>query len=318
MKRTNRDLTDVTVLGIFVADTTYIANRMPKIGETLMGSSFNLGPGGKGSNQAVAASKSGAKTRFITKMGDDTFSRMGLDIWKSSHVIPEIEFSKTKATGAACIFLDESSGENAIIVCPGAAEDISSDFIFQKEDIISNSKVFITQLEQPVDAAITALTLAKKHKVLTILNPAPAPKIPLPEKLYQLCDFITPNETEAEHLTGIRVDSEASAKVAAKRLEAMGVKNIAITLGNKGAYFHNSVISKIIPAFKVAKVLETTGAGDAFNGSLAAALSRGETYLDSVIIGCATASISVTRYGTSEAMPSLEDVQRLIKGKIIN
>ena len=315
MNQTNKDLTDVTVLGIFVADTTYTANRMPKIGETIIGSSFNLGPGGKGSNQAVAASKSGAKTRFITKMGNDTFSRMGLNIWKSSNVIPEIEISETKPTGSACIFLDESSGENAIIVCPGAAEEISSNFVFQKEHIISNSKVFITQLEQPLEAAITALTLAKKHKVLTILNPAPNPNTPLPENLYPLCDFITPNETEAEHLTGIRVNSEASAKVAAKWLESKGVKNIAITLGDKGVYFHNSIISKIIPAFKVKKVLETTGAGDAFNGSLAAALSRGETYVDSVLIGCATASISVTRYGTSEAMPSLEEVQKLIESK---
>lgn len=312
MKRTNKDLTDVTVLGIFVADTTYVANRMPKIGETLMGSSFNLGPGGKGSNQAVAASKSGAKTRFITKMGDDTFSRMGLDIWKSSHVIPEIEFSKTKATGAACIFLDESSGENAIIVCPGAAEDISSDFISQKEDIISNSKVFITQLEQPVDAAITALTLAKKHKVLTILNPAPAPKIPLPEKLYQLCDFITPNETEAELITGIKINSEIDALSAAKKFEELGVRNVIITLGEKGAYFHNSKCSQLLPAFRAKEVLETTGAGDAFNGGLAAALSRGETYLNSAIFGCATASISVTRYGTSESMPNLNEVRDLI------
>ena len=119
MKETAETITDVTVLGIFVADTTYISDRMPALGETLIGNSFNLGPGGKGSNQAVASAKSGAKTRFVTKLGNDTFSQMALNIWKKSNVLPEIEISKTKPTGAACVFLDSTSGENAIIVCPG-------------------------------------------------------------------------------------------------------------------------------------------------------------------------------------------------------
>ena len=312
MKETAETITDVTVLGIFVADTTYISDRMPALGETLIGNSFNLGPGGKGSNQAVASAKSGAKTRFVTKLGNDTFSQMALNIWKKSNVLPEIEISKTKPTGAACVFLDSTSGENAIIVCPGVAEDISSNFVEKREPIISNSKVLLTQLEQPIQAAYTALKIAKKHKVLTILNPAPAPTIALPKELYELCDFITPNETEAEIITGIKVNSETDANSAAKKFEELGVRNTIITLGEKGAYFHNSKISKLLPAFEVNEVLETTGAGDAFNGGLAAALSRGETYLNSAIIGCATASISVTRHGTSESMPNLNEVQDLI------
>tara|TARA_Y100000739_G_C20610198_1_gene468098 strand:- start:2068 stop:3042 length:975 start_codon:yes stop_codon:yes gene_type:complete len=309
--------TDVTVLGIFVVDTTYISDRMPALGETLIGNSFNLGPGGKGSNQAVASAKSGAKTRLITKLGNDTFCKMALNIWEKSNVIPEIEISNSKSTGAACVFLDACSGDNAIIVCPGVADDISPDFVKEKETIICNSKVLLTQLEQPIESAYTGLEIAKKNKVLTILNPAPAPTITLPKELYKLCDFITPNETEAELITGIKVDSEASANSAAKKFEELGVKNVIITLGEKGAYFHNSQYSKLLPPFRAREVLETTGAGDAFNGGLAAALSRGETYLDSAIIGCATASISVTRYGTSESMPNLNEVRDLINSEKI-
>jgi ribokinase len=312
VEETEENKTDVTVLGIFVADTTYISDRMPALGETLIGNSFNLGPGGKGSNQAVASAKSGAKTRLISKLGNDTFSKMALKIWKKSNVIPEIEISNTKSTGAACVFLDASSGDNAIIVCPGVAEDISPNFVKGKETIICNSKVLLTQLEQPIESAYTGLNIAKKNKVLTILNPAPAPTVALPKELYRLCDFITPNETEAELITGIKINSEIDALSAAKKFEELGVRNVIITLGEKGAYFHNSKCSQLLPAFRAKEVLETTGAGDAFNGGLAAALSRGETYLNSAIFGCATASISVTRYGTSESMPNLNEVRDLI------
>ena len=303
---------DVVVLGIFVADTTYQAHRLPHMGETLIGSSFHLSPGGKGSNQAVASARSLAKTHIITKLGDDSFSEMALNLWKNSGVISEAMKVTGKSTGAAFVFLSEKTGDNAIIVSPGdAVGEICSEFIQTKKEIIQNSKVLITQLEQPLEAAVLALKIARSSGVITILNPAPA--MSLPAEIFTLCDYITPNEVEAEQLSGIRVDSIESAKLAAEKFCQMGVKNSIITLGEQGAYFHNLKISVHIPAFKAGKTKETTGAGDAFNGAFAAALARGESGLAAVKVGCAAAAISVTRQGTSDSMPLLSEVELLLK-----
>ena len=303
---------DVVVLGIFVADTTYQADRLPHMGETLIGSNFHLSPGGKGSNQAVASARSLAKTHIITKLGDDNFSEMALKLWKDSGVIPEVIQENGKSTGAAFVFLSKKTGDNAIIVCPGdAVSEICSEFIETKKQIILNSKVFMTQLEQPLEAAMLGLKIAKSNNVITILNPAPA--MSLPEEIFTLVDYITPNEVEAEQLSGIRVHSIESAKLAAEKFCQMGVKNSIITLGEQGAYFHNFKVSVHIPAYKAGKTKETTGAGDAFNGAFAAALARGESGLVAANVGCAAAAISVTRQGTSDSMPLLSEVELLLK-----
>ena len=298
----------VVILGVFVADTAYRADRMPRLGETVLGNAFTLGPGGKGSNQAVAAGRMGVKVSMISRLGKDDFAQMALDVWKKSGVTPFVEQSADDYTGAAYIFVEEASGDNAIIIAPGAAAKISAADLEIRADLIASADVFVTQLEQPIEAATRGLQIAKSAGVTTVLNPAPAAE--LPKDVLDLCDFLTPNEIETEALTGIKVESEEDAERAALSLNTMGVKTPIITLGEKGAYLFGH---GLVPAFVVDSVVETTGAGDAFNGGFSAALSEGHTALNAVKIGCATAGISVTRAGTAPSMPSRKEVFELIK-----
>ncbi len=186
----------IVILGVFVADTAYRADRAPEMGETIMGNSFALGPGGKGSNQAVAAAKAGGEVHFVSKLGRDTFADMALKTWAEAGVIPAVTQHDDSYTGAAYIFIEEATGNNAIIICPGIASTISADDIEAHAELIAGAKVFITQLEQPMPAAHRALEIARQGGAITILNPAPAAEI-TPEML-ALCDYVTPNETEAE------------------------------------------------------------------------------------------------------------------------
>ena len=297
----------VVILGVFVADTAYRGSRMPKMGETILGNSFVLGPGGKGSNQAVAAGKLGADVTIITRLADDDFGKMAMETWESANVKGAVKYSTNSYTGAAFIFIDDKTGDNAIIIAPGAASEISLKDIHENSEIISTTDVFLTQLEQPIGAAKEGLQVAKANGKITILNPAPAAK--LPKKVFGLCDFITPNETETEALTGLPVRNEKEAETAAKFLIELGVKTPIITMGEQGAFLHEH---GLIPAFDVGEVVETTGAGDAFNGGFAVALSEGKSALEAVKFGCATASISVTRPGTAPSMPARDEVEKLL------
>lgn len=300
----------IVILGVFVADTAYRAARAPRMGETILGSAFKLGPGGKGSNQAVAAGKLGADVSFITRLGRDPFADMALATWREAGVKPAVTETPESYTGAAYIFVEETTGNNAIIVCPGAATLISPDDIVANAALIRSAGVFVTQLEQPVEAAVKALEIASEAGVTTILNPAPA--APLPAGIYALCDYVTPNETEAEELTGVKVDSLDAARRAADALLGKGARAAVITLGERGALLHTKGVSELVPAVTAGKVIETTGAGDAFNGGFAAALARGAAPLDAVRFACAVAGISVTRLGTAPSMPSLAEVEALL------
>jgi len=257
---------------------------MPKMGETILGNSFVLGPGGKGSNQAVAAGKLGADVTIITRLADDDFGKMAIETWENANVKGAVKYSTNSYTGAAFIFIDDKTGDNAIIIAPGAASEISLKDIHENSEIISTTDVFLTQLEQPIVAAKEGLQVAKANGKITILNPAPAAK--LPKEVFGLCDFITPNETETEALTGLPVRNEKEAETAAKFLNELGVKTPIITMGEQGAFLHEH---GLIPAFDVGEVVETTGAGDAFNGGFAVALSEGKSALEAVKFGCATA-----------------------------
>ena len=297
----------VVILGVFVADTAYRGSRMPKMGETILGNSFVLGPGGKGSNQAVAAGKLGADVTIITRLADDDFGKMAMETWGNANVKGAVKYSTNSYTGAAFIFIDDKTGDNAIIIAPGAASEISLKDIHENSEIISTTDVFLTQLEQPISAAKEGLQVAKANGKITILNPAPAAK--LPKEVFGLCDFITPNETETEALTGLPVRNEKEAETAAKFLNELGVKTPIITMGEQGAFLHEH---GLIPAFDVGEVVETTGAGDAFNGGFAVALSEGKSALEAVKFGCATASISVTRPGTAPSMPARDEVEDIL------
>jgi ribokinase len=300
----------LVILGVFVADTSYRAARMPRMGETILGRSFVLGPGGKGSNQAVAAGRLGAEVSFITRLGADAFGEMALGIWDAAGVRPVVTRVPESYTGAAFIFVDEASGDNAIIISPGAAAEIGPEDLEAQAALIRSAEVFVTQLEQPLAAAVRGLEIAWAAGVTTILNPAPARE--LPDAVLALCDWLTPNETEAGALAGIEVGDVETARAAAERLVARGAGAVVITLGSQGALLHGGGRSELVPAVSAGPVVETTGAGDAFNGGFATGLARGMDPAAAVRFGCAVAGISVTRPGTAPSMPSLAEVEALL------
>jgi ribokinase len=302
----------VVILGVFVADTAYRAARQPRMGETILGNDFKLGPGGKGSNQAVAAGRLGADVTFLTRLGRDAFADMARATWDAAGVKQAVIETPESYTGAAYIFVEEGSGDNAIIVAPGAARLIAPADIDAHADLIRAAGVFVTQLEQPIDAARRALEIARAAGVTTILNPAPAAA--LPDAVFALCDYLTPNETETEELTGLKVTGLDEARRAADALIARGVGTVIVTLGERGALIHGKGLSEHVPALSAGPVVETTGAGDAFNGGFAAALASGADPVAAVRFACAVAGISVTRAGTAPSMPTREEVEQLLAG----
>lgn len=300
----------IVILGIFNADTAYRADRLPKLGETILGQHFTLGPGGKGSNQAVAAAMAGGRTHFITRLGADDFARVARETWAKAGVIPEVSVDAESHTGAAFIFLEAATGNNAIIVASGAGGRIAPADLEVRADLIRGAAVFVTQLEQPIPAARRGLEIAKAAGVTTILNPAPAAA--LDDAMLALCDYITPNETEAETLTGLPVTNLAEAERAADALMARGVGAVIVTLGANGALFRDRTRSVHMPVISAGPVVETTGAGDAFNGGFAVALSEGRDVVEAVRFGCATAGISVTRAGAAPSMPARAEIDALL------
>jgi ribokinase len=283
---------------------------MPDIGETLAGSGFKMGPGGKGSNQAVAAARAGAKVAFISKIGRDDFGTVALDTWRKEGIVTAVAQSDGAPTGAAFIYVNDESGENAIIVVPDAAASITPADVDAAADAIRNAAVFVTQLEQPVAAAHRGLEIARAANVVTVFNPAPAE--PMDDAIYPLCDFVTPNETGATLLTGIEIRSLDDAKRAADVLLNKGVATALITLGENGALLHGAAASTHIAAFRAGPVVAAAGAGDAINGGFAAALARGDAPRAAARFGCAVAGISVTRHGTAPSMPTLSEVEALL------
>lgn len=300
----------VSILGIFVADTAYLAPRMPALGETITGSGFSVGPGGKGSNQAVAAARAGGEVSFISKIGRDTFGDLALKTYEQAGVTTKLTIMDDQPTGAAFIYVNDSTGDNAIIVYAGAAGTIDVSDVEAAHETIAQSAVFVTQLEQPVEAALYALKVARSAGVTTIFNPAPAEAFPA--EMYRLCDFIIPNETEAATLVGFPIDTLDDAQSAGDIFLSRGVGVAIITLGARGVLFHAPGQSVHVPATSCGPVIDTTGAGDAFVGGFAAALSRGAGPLQAVRFGCATAGIAVTRRGTAPAMPMLAEIEAVM------
>ncbi|MCB2130104.1 MAG: ribokinase [Rhodobacteraceae bacterium] len=303
---------DIVILGIFVADVTFRTDRLPKLGETLLGHSFALGPGGKGSNQAVAAARAGGAVHFLTRLGRDDFADIARATWDRAGVIAHVIDDPESYTGSACIMVEEKSGDNAIIVAAGAAGRLCAADADANASLIGGAAVFMTQLEQPLPAALRALELARSGGARTILNPAPAAR--LPKNVLPLCDFVTPNEHEAASLTGLPVTTNAEAERAAAALLDLGAGAVLMTLGENGVFYHDGVRALHVPAFSAGKVVETTGAGDAFNGGFATALAEGADAVEAVRFGCAVAGISVTRPGAAASMPTRAEVLALIGG----
>lgn len=305
----------VVILGIYVTDLAFRAQRMPLLGETVAGSAFKMGPGGKGSNQAVAAARAGADVIFCTRIGADAFGDIAQATWAAEGITSRATVMQDAATGAAHIYVDENTGGNAIIVAAGAAGTLVPEDVEAIEADIASAGVFVTQLEQPIPAARRGLELARKHGVITVFNPAPA--LPLTDDIYPLCDYITPNETEAAALTGIEITSVDDARRAADVLLDKGARAVIVTLGEAGALLHTAQESTLVPAFNCGRVVETAGAGDGFTGGFAAALARGDSPLDAVRFGCALASLSVTRPGTAPSMPRLDEITAVLEQRSV-
>jgi ribokinase len=300
----------ITVLGSYVADLTFRVDGLPAWGETRMGASFALGPGGKGSNQAIAAARAGGNVSLISKVGADPFGEMARKMYREEGVSSDYLYASVDPTGAAGILVDAAKGENAIVVVPGACFGLTQDEVGRAEGRIAASRVFVAQLELPIPVVEYGLRLARKHQVRTVLNPAPA--MALSDSIFSNCDYLTPNETEIASLTGIAVNNLADATRAAEALLARGVRYVIVTLGPQGALIHGEGITKHVPPVDAGPVLETTGAGDAFNGGFAVALSEGMDIVEATQFGCAVAGISVTRAGTAKSMPRRHEVDTLL------
>ncbi len=311
LRQIDMSTANVTVMGIFALDLAFRSPRLPVWGETVVGSGLQVGPGGKGSNQAVAAARLGANTTFLSKIGADAFGEIALRTYQDAGVNTDfLVRAEDEAMGAAAILVQEDSGENAIVVCPGAAETLTKQEIDRAEERIAASACFLTQFELPIVLVEYALALARRRGVTTILNPAPG--LPCPDSLLALCDYVTPNEGEAEALTGMRVSTIEEAEAAAEQLMERGAGHAVITLGARGALVKSATISQHIEAFNAGRVVDTTGAGDAFNAGFAVALAQGKGLVAAAQFGCAVAGISVTRHGTSPSMPRREEVDALL------
>ena len=302
----------LTILGIFVADLAFFG-KIPKIGETILGENFVIGPGGKGSNQSVAAGKAGANVEFITKIGDDDYGKMAIKIYEDSNVGSKNVFiTSDHNTGVAAILLNKDTGENAISVVPGAAGNLTIEDIKKAKNTIINSKFFLTQLEVPMEIVEFSLKVAKDNGVTTILNPAPAAK--LDKKIFPLIDYFIPNETEASFYLSNQINNESDAKRYSKNLLKLGIKNLLITLGDKGIYFENLKESHFEPSLKLGdRVIDTTGAGDAFCGAFATSLCEDKSIIESIKFANAFAGISTTRIGTANSMPNRDEIEKILK-----
>ena len=299
----------ISVFGVFVADLCFFANAIPEKGQTILGNNHIVGPGGKGSNQAIAAARLGGSVNFITKIGKDQNADMALSLYRDEGMDTScVMQDENHLTGVAGIMINEKTGDNAINIVPGAAATLTKKDIDNNLSFIKKSEIFLTQLETPYEATSYALKKAKEFNLTTIFNPAPASEIN--QNDFKLIDYFTPNETEASFYLKKKVESKEEIEIAAKMFLEKGVKNIVITLGSRGVYFANSTENYFVDAFNLKdKVIDTTGAGDAFNGAFAYALSNNHKNKEALKFANKVAGISTTRTGAANAMPKLKEVE---------
>lgn len=301
----------ITVFGSSVVDLMSRAPRLPAPAETVKGSFFMQSPGGKGFNQAIAARKAGGDVAMITKLGRDSLAQIPLRAMREADLSEEyLFFSDSVPTGTALIMVDETTGQNAIVIVPGACSTITEDDIAAVSEQIRHSEYLLLQLEVNQDANERAAELAKKSGVKVIVNTAPYQ--PVSDDFLRGVYLVTPNEVEAEELTGIAVTDKESADRAAQTLFAKGVQNVLITLGARGVYLNTGDASEILPAYRV-NAVDTTGAGDAFNGGLLAALAEGKSLRDAARFANALAALSVQRLGTTASMPLRSEIDAFLR-----
>ena len=299
----------IVVVGSSNMDLVVKSKRIPAAGETILGGDFIMAPGGKGANQAVAAAKLGANVCFIAKLGEDVFGEQSLKNFKKERVNTDyVQKTHEAPSGVALIMVDDK-GENSIVVAPGANLKLSPADVRAAETEIAAAGAVVAQLEVPLDTIQCAAELANSSNVPFVLDPAPARE--LPPELLEMVDVLTPNETEAQILTGIEVTDEDSARAASKNLLERGVKAVIVTLASKGFLLVDSDQVVYVPAHKV-QAVDSTAAGDAFTGSLAVGIAEGKPLLDAASFANYVAALAVTKMGAQSSMPTLQEVQSFV------
>ena len=301
----------IFVFGIFAVDISFYVDKKVTPGETIIAKGSNIGPGGKASNQAISARKLGATTTLITRLGNDNFNTYANTIWRKEKLTTSTKIDKALPTGMAGIFIDDKTGENSVIVHPGASAHLSMNDFNSHKSKMQNGDIFLTQFEQSPETTFSVLKEARKLGMTTIFNPAPFGKID--RKVYKYCEIITPNETEAEQITNIPLKGKRDVEKAVNKMRDLGVEKVIITLGKKGAAVFDGNEITFCPGKKFGKVIDTTGAGDCFNGALATALSFGKDLKKSVEFSCAAAGLSVLKRGTAQSSPTRSELNKALK-----
>ena len=299
------DKKQIVVLGSTNTDMVVKAARIPAPGETILGGRFLMNPGGKGANQAVAAARLGGGVVFVAKVGDDLFGREAKTLFAKEGIRTDYVLTDAAEPSGVALIMVDAHGENCISVASGANGTLVPDDIAAARETIESAGVLLMQLETPVETVLRAAQWAAAKGVPVVLNPAPA--CALPDELFRCLSLITPNETEAELLTGISVTDDASALAAAEALCRKGVKRVIITLGAKGAFAYADGQGMLVPAVAV-EAVDTTAAGDVFNGALAVALTEGQTLADAAGFAARAAAVSVTRMGAQASAPYRNEV----------
>jgi ribokinase len=294
--------TRILVVGSSNTDMVVKVPRIPRPGETVLSSAFSISAGGKGANQAVAAARAGADVTFIARVGNDAFGKQAIASFRRDGIRTDFVFRDRRHSSGVALISVAASGQNSIAVAPGANGRLSPADLRHARTAFASASMLVLQLETPLETVVAAVRLAVQHNIPVILNPAPAQ--PLPKTLLRNVTILTPNESEAELLTGIRVANDSKAAIAATKLHKLGVQTVIITLGERGAFVSESGGgSRRVPGFRV-KVVDTTAAGDVFNGALAVALGEGRELDESVRFACAAAALSVGCQGAQTSAPS--------------
>lgn len=296
----------IVVIGSSNTDLVVRTERIPAPGETVLGGEFVINPGGKGANQAVAVARLGGDVSFIAKVGNDDFGRHSVEGYQKDGLNTELIFvDQNNPSGVALIAVD-AKGENSIVVASGANMHLSVEDIKSVEDEIIEADYLLMQLESPMEVIEYAATLAHQHGTKVILNPAPAVK--LSETLLSKLYLLTPNEIEASLIVGCEGYGLESAPEVAKKIHGLGVENVVITLGSKGSYVYGEGFDQFVEANKV-EAIDTTAAGDTFNGALSVALSEGKSLIEAVKFASKASAISVTRVGAQASIPYRQEIK---------
>jgi ribokinase len=303
----------IVVVGSSNTDMIVRIPRIPRPGETVTGGEFSIASGGKGANQAVAAARAGGDVELIARVGNDLFGKQAIDGFslngiKTDHIVRDRE----TASGVALIFVDRQ-GETSIAVVAGANMKLNANDIEAAEKSIASANILLLQLEIPQETVKMAVKIAARHRMIVILNPAPWN--PVDDELLRQITIVTPNKTEAEMMSGVKIESESDLASAAKIIQSRGVESVLITLGVRGAFLLGYGLRELIPAFKV-QVVDTTAAGDVFNGALSVALAEEKPIREAVRFANAAAALAVTRMGAQPSAPFRNEIDEFLRTSI--